>query len=86
MPDGFGDHIWNALNTGLFTIGSTPVIVVGMLRVMAAYLWEIHTALGEAGIEIPFPQRDLYLRSMFGLKDEQARQWLERSRGSGAGS
>jgi len=31
--------------------------------VRAAYLWEIETALGKYGIEIPFPQRDLHLRS-----------------------
>ncbi|WP_210394625.1 mechanosensitive ion channel domain-containing protein [Motiliproteus sediminis] len=30
------------------------------------YLWAIETALGEAGIEIPFPQRDLHLRSVDG--------------------
>ena len=28
----------------------------------AAYLWEIHSALQEHGIEIPFPQRDLYIK------------------------
>jgi len=33
--------------------------------VHAAYLWEIESALGEHGIEIPFPQRDLHLRSGF---------------------
>ena len=31
--------------------------------VQAAYLWEIETSLGAHGIEIPFPQRDLHLRS-----------------------
>ncbi len=31
--------------------------------VQAAYLWEIETSLAEHGIEIPFPQRDLHLRS-----------------------
>ncbi len=38
--------------------------------VQAAYLWEIDTKLKEHGIEIPFPQRDLHLRSVFGQKDE----------------
>jgi len=28
----------------------------------AAYLWEIHSALMEHDIEIPFPQRDLYIK------------------------
>ena len=36
--------------------------------VMAAYLWELDTALKAHGIEIPFPQRDLNLRSLFGLQ------------------
>ncbi|WP_372724248.1 mechanosensitive ion channel family protein [Immundisolibacter sp.] len=31
--------------------------------VQADYLWEIETALGKYGIEIPFPQRDLHIRS-----------------------
>ncbi len=34
-------------------------------RVTAGYLWEIESALTENGIEIPFPQRDLHLRSGF---------------------
>ena len=32
-------------------------------RVKSIYLWEIETALKEAGVEIPFPQRDLHMRS-----------------------
>jgi potassium-dependent mechanosensitive channel len=47
-------------------------------RVQAAYLWEIHTALYQHGIEIPFPQRDLHVRSLLGLKEEEARKWLEK--------
>jgi len=31
-------------------------------RSRAAYLWALETKLGEYGIEIPFPQRDLNLR------------------------
>lgn len=31
--------------------------------VKAAFNWEIHTALVAAGLEIPFPQRDLHIRS-----------------------
>lgn len=38
----------------------------------AAYLWEIDTALKAHGIEIPFPQRDLNIRSLFGLSGDQA--------------
>jgi small-conductance mechanosensitive channel len=32
-------------------------------KVQAAYLWAIETELNKAGIEIPFPQRDLHMRS-----------------------
>jgi len=32
-------------------------------RTRAAYLWELETSLREHGIEIPFPQRDLHVRS-----------------------
>ena len=31
--------------------------------VQADFLWAIETALGKYGIEIPFPQRDLHVRS-----------------------
>lgn len=40
-------------------------------RVHAAYTWAIETALTENGIEIPFPQRDLHLRSGFQPGSEQ---------------
>ncbi len=36
--------------------------------VHAAYCWAIETALSKHGIEIPFPQRDLHIRSCFGEK------------------
>ena len=49
--------------------------------VQAAYLWEIHTSLSEHDLEVPFPQRDVHFRSVFGLKDELARKWLDASRG-----
>ena len=32
-------------------------------RTRAAYLWALETALNKHGVEIPFPQRDLHLRS-----------------------
>ncbi|MGE0592437.1 MAG: mechanosensitive ion channel family protein [Vicinamibacterales bacterium] len=44
--------------------------------VQAAYLWALHDALGRHGIEIPFPQRDVHVRSLAGLDGEAARNWL----------
>jgi small-conductance mechanosensitive channel len=38
----------------------------------AAYTWAIADALEAAGIEIPNPQRDLHLRSLFGLQSDAA--------------
>ncbi len=38
--------------------------------VQASYLWQIDTKLRKYGIEVPFPQRDLHLRSVFGEKEE----------------
>lgn len=37
--------------------------VASPARVEAAYKWQIHEELVQAGLEIPFPQRDLHLRS-----------------------
>jgi potassium-dependent mechanosensitive channel len=42
----------------------------------ALLLWEIHSALAHHGIEVPFPQRDLHLRSFFGRKDDDAFAWV----------
>lgn len=38
----------------------------------AAYTWAIDDALCKAGIEIPYPQRDLRLRTFFGEEGEDA--------------
>ncbi|MBA8815017.1 small-conductance mechanosensitive channel [Microbacterium halimionae] len=46
------------------------------IAVTAAYNWAIHSSLQRYGIEIPFPQRDLNVRSVFGLSDEEARAVL----------
>lgn len=43
----------------------TPRAVKRPAAVNAAYMWEIDSALRRHGIEIPFPQRDLRLRSGF---------------------
>ncbi|MEJ2383005.1 MAG: mechanosensitive ion channel [Xanthomonadales bacterium] len=41
-------------------------------RVRSAVLWELETQLSERGIVIPFPQRDLHLRSGFVTDPEDA--------------
>lgn len=47
--------------------------------VQAAYYWALDDALAEHGIEIPFPQRDLHVRSLFEARDEDARDlWSNR--------
>lgn len=55
----FGD---NALEFDL-VVWLTADAINRPSAVQAAYMWEIHTSLIEHGIEIPFPQRDLHVRS-----------------------
>lgn len=38
----------------------------------AAYLWEIDTAMRAHGIAMPYPQRDLNIRSLFGMTGDAA--------------
>lgn len=71
----FGD---SSLNFEL-VVWLTPEAAKRPGAVQAAYLWEIETKLHEYGIEVPFPQRDLHLRSMFGLKDDAASALLSRN-------
>lgn len=47
----------------------------------AAYTWLIADALDAAGIEVPFPQTDLRIRSAFGLEGDDALQRLGYARG-----
>lgn len=42
------------------------------VAVTAAYNWALHSALQAHGIEIPFPQRDLHVKTLFGLSDDDA--------------
>ncbi len=42
--------------------------------VAAAYNWALHSALQHHEIEIPFPQRDINIRQLFGLSDRAARE------------
>ncbi len=58
---GFGD---SSLDFEL-VVWLVPDAVKRPGTVQAGYLWEIEMMLGKYGIEIPFPQRDLHLRSIF---------------------
>ena len=42
------------------------------VAVKAAYMWELDTALKKYEIEIPFPQRDLHVRTLFGMEGDEA--------------
>lgn len=42
------------------------------VAVKAAYMWELDTAFKQHGIELPFAQRDLHVRSLFGLEGDSA--------------
>ena len=44
--------------------------------VKAAYYWALHTALTKYGVELPYPQRDLNLRSLFGQSGPAAMAML----------
>lgn len=50
----------------------TPAAVKRPAGMHAAYTWLIADALDEAGIEVPFPQTDLRLRSIFGREGDEA--------------
>jgi small-conductance mechanosensitive channel len=45
--------------------------------IQAAYTWAIDDALRNAGIEVPMPQRDLHVRSIFGEETDDARRTLK---------
>ncbi len=55
----FGD---SSLNYEL-VVWLTEEAVKRPTRVLSDYNWELHSALEKYGLEIPFPQRDLHLRS-----------------------
>ena len=50
----------------------TPEAVKRPAAMHAAYTWAIADALDEAGIEVPFPQTDLRIRSLFGREGDEA--------------
>ena len=65
---GFAD---SALNFEL-VVWPTVEAVKRPASMQAAYTWAIDDALRAAGIEVPFPQRDLRIRSIFGRESEAA--------------
>lgn len=76
---GFGD---NGVDF-LLAVWLTEAAARRNAAVRAAYLWELDTALRKYGIERPFPQRDLNLRSAFGMRGDEA---IAAFRGLRAGS
>lgn len=49
--------------------------------IQAAYYWALEDALGKYGIELPFPQRDLHVRSLFSATEDDAKElWQGRSK------
>jgi len=64
---GFGD---SSLNFELL-VWPTQEAVKRPAAMHAAYTWAIADALEVAGIEIPFPQTDLRIRSIFGREGEE---------------
>lgn len=73
---GFGD---SSLDFEL-VVWLTAHAVVRPGAVNAAYTWELETALGKYGLEIPFPQRDLNVRAFFGRKDDDGLKWFDAAR------
>lgn len=69
---GFGE---NTLNFELL-VWPTPEAVKRPAAMHAAYTWAVADALDSAGIEVPFPQTDLRIRSVFGREGDEALQAL----------
>lgn len=69
---GFGD---SSLNFELL-VWPTQEAVKRPAAMHAAYTWLIADALEAAGVEIPYPQTDLRLRSVFGLEGDAALEVL----------
>lgn len=79
---GFGD---SALNFEL-VVWLTASATKRPGAVQAAYNWALHTALEKHGIEIPFPQRDLHVRSLFGRAGGEGRGMLRNLSSHDAGT
>jgi small-conductance mechanosensitive channel len=83
---GFGE---NSLDFEL-VVWLTPAATKRPSAVRAGYLWGLETVLREHGLEFPFPQRDLNVRTLFGLQGEAALAALQgrppRARGEEVGA
>lgn len=77
---GFGD---SALNYEL-VVWPRLEAVKRPNAIQAAYTWAIDDALRNAGIEVPVPQRDLHVRSVFGEEADDARRTLKLESGGSA--
>jgi small-conductance mechanosensitive channel len=77
---GFGD---SSLDFEL-VVWLTPEATKRPSSVKAAYTWQLETALSKYGLEIPFPQRDLNVRSLFGLTERDAQELIAGSGGKRA--
>lgn len=70
----FGD---SALNFEL-VVWLKPEAVNRPGAVHAAFMWEIHSSLMEYDIQIPFPQRDIHVRSW--IKDEEMQETVSKQK------
>ena len=73
---GFGD---SALQFEL-VVWQTPDATKRPSAARASYFWALETALCRYGLDIPFPQRDLHVRSLLGMRGEEAFEALRRPR------
>lgn len=64
----FGDSAFQFM----LTVWLTEDAARRNVAIRAAYLWELDTALKKYAIERPYPQRDLNVRSLFGLEGGDA--------------
>lgn len=56
----------------MLVVWLTPEAARRNAAIEAAYLWEIDTSMRAHGVEMPFPQQDLNVRTLFGLTGNEA--------------